>query len=172
MLIRRATPDEWELARAIRLASLESDPSAFCSSLQTASAHDEWTWRSRLAENATVLAWIDGEVVGTATAKGDPHGPGGREIVAMWIDPAHRRAGLARALIDDLVDRARKDGVASVALWVADDNDRAKRLYEACGFAYTGEREPMRPGVDQVRMLLPLAVPVATALAATAPAAG
>lgn len=149
-------PDEWEASRDIRLLSLSSDPGAFCSSLERARSYDEATWRSRLAQNATVLAWDGGAAIGTATLKDDPHEPGGREIVAMWVDPGHRRSGVARALIDDLVGRARVDGVGSVALWVADDNERAKRLYAGCGFTFTGEREPMRPGVDQVRMRLAL----------------
>lgn len=154
--IQRATPDEWEASRDIRLRSLASDPTAFCSSLERARGYGESTWRARLDENVTVLAWNGEAAVGTATTKDDPHESGGREVVAMWVDPGHRRSGVARALIDDLVARARADRVGSVALWVADDNERAKRLYEGCGFAFTGEREPMRPGVDQVRMRLAL----------------
>lgn len=154
--IRRAVPDEWEASRGIRLLSLSTDPTAFCSSLEKVRTYDEATWRARLDKNVTVLAWDGEAAVGTATTKDDPHETGGREIVAMWVEPDHRRSGVARALINGLVVRARVDGVGSVSLWVADDNERAKRLYEGCGFAFTGEREPMRPGVDQVRMRLAL----------------
>lgn len=159
MEIRRAAPDEWELSRDIRLRSLAEDPDAFCSSLERARGYDEATWRSRLALNDTVFAWADSTVIGTVTGKADPHDTTGREVVAMWVDPAHRRSGAATALLDDLVRRAREAGAASVALWVADDNHRAKRLYETYGFVPTGEREVMRPGVDQVRMRLVLDQP-------------
>lgn len=154
MEVRRATPDQWELSRDIRLRSLAEDPEAFCSSLERARGYDESTWRSRLEQNATILAWVDGRVVGTVTGKDDPHEPGGHEIVAMWVDPLHRRSGVATVLLDEIVRRAREASAASVALWVADDNDTAKHLYESYGFTSTGEREAMRPGVDQVRMRL------------------
>lgn len=154
--VRRATPDEWELTRDIRLRSLAEDPNAFCSSLERARSYDAEVWRSRLDQAETMLARVNGAVVGTVTGKDDPHEAGGREVVAMWVDPAHRRSGVARALLGDLVRRAREAGVASVALWVADDNEPAMRAYEKFGFTLTGEREVMRPGVDQLRMRLPL----------------
>lgn len=156
MKIRRALPDEWQLSRDIRLRSLADAPDAFCSSLDTERAFDEKAWRSRLERAHTVFAWEGSELVGTATGKPDPHEEGGREIVAMWVDPTHRKSGVAAALIDELVRWARAEGTHSIALWVAEDNDRARRLYERCGFAATGEREIMRPGTDQLRMRLPL----------------
>ena len=156
MEIRQATPDEWQLSRDIRLRALEDAPDAFCSSLESERAFDEEAWRSRLERAHTVFAWEGPEVVGTATGKPDPHEDGGHEFVAMWIDPDHRRSGVATALIEELVRWARAEGAHSIALWVAEDNDRARRLYEQCGFAATGEREVMRPGTDQLRMRLPL----------------
>ena len=94
--------------------------------------------------------------MGTATGKADPQEDGSREVVATWVDPAHRRTGTANALIGELVRWARDEGAHSIALWVAEDNARARRLYEKCGFAATGQRDVMRPGVDQARMRLPL----------------
>lgn len=156
MEIRRATADEWQTSRDIRLRALESDPDAFCSTLEGTRRYGEDDWRSRLEHAETLLAWEGDEVAGTATGKPDPHEQGGREIVAMWVAPEHRRRGAASALIAALVDSARRDGASSVALWVAEDNERALRAYKASGFALTGEREAMRPGVDQLRMRLPL----------------
>ncbi len=156
MEIRRATVEEWELSRDVRLRALGDAPDAFCSTLEVERAFHDDEWVSRLERAETVFAWEDGEVVGTATGKPDPHEAGGREIVAMWVAPGHRRSGVATALIAALVGSARAAGAASVALWVASDNDRAVSVYEASGFVATGEREPMRPGVDQLRMRLPL----------------
>ena len=157
MEIRRATADEWQTSRDIRLRALETDPDAFCSTLEGEREFDDETWRSRLERAETLLAWERDELAGTATGKPDPHEEGGREIVAMWVAPEHRRRGAASALIAALIESARRDGASSVALWVAEDNSRALRAYEASGFALTGEREAMRPGVDQLRMRLPLA---------------
>ena len=156
MEIRQAAPDEWQLSRDIRLRSLADAPEAFCSTLEREQNFDDETWKLRLERAVTVFAWEGDAVIGTATGKPDPHEDGGREIVAMWVDPAHRREGVATAIIDELVGWARAEGAHSIALWVADDNDSARRAYERCGFAVTGERDIMRPGIDEVRMRLPL----------------
>lgn len=150
------TPDEWRVSRDVRLRALEQDPDAFCSTLESERAFEDETWKTRLERAETLFAWDGDEVAGTATGKADPHEQGGREIVAMWVAPEHRRRGTASALIDALVQSARGQGASSVALWVAEDNVRARRVYEASGFTLTGERDVMRPGVDQLRMRLAL----------------
>jgi predicted GNAT family acetyltransferase len=155
--IRPASPQQWRTSRDIRLRALADAPDAFCSTLEHEQGFDESAWRSRLDRAHTVFAWEGTDAVGVATGKPDPHEEGSREIVGMWVDPAHRGRGIASALIAALVQWARDQGSASVALWVADDNTPARRLYERCGFAATGEREPMRPGVDQLRMRQALA---------------
>ena len=157
MDIRPATPAQWRTSRDLRLRALGDAPDAFCSTLEHEKEFDEPAWRSRLERAHTVFAWVGPNAVGTATGKPDPHEAGGREIVGMWVDPAHRGTGVAAALIDELVTWARGQGSRSIALWVAEDNEPARRLYEKCGFVATGERDVMRPGVDQVRMRQSLA---------------
>ena len=156
MEIRPATPAQWRQSRDIRLRALADSPDAFLSTLERERDLDEETWKSRLDRAYTVLAWQGQEVFGTATGKPDPHEEGGREIVGMWVDPAHRRSGVATALVRELVRWARAEGAGSVALWFVEGNDRARRVYEECGFAPTGEREVMRHGLDELRMRLPL----------------
>ena len=43
-------------------------------------------------------------------------------------------------------------------LWVTETNAPARALYERCGFALTGERQPVpyNPGFDEVAMARPL----------------
>jgi [ribosomal protein S18]-alanine N-acetyltransferase len=62
------------------------------------------------------------------------------EIVTLGVAPERRRQGAARALIDDLLRRARAQGVASLTLEVADDNRAALALYQAFGFEQVGFR--------------------------------
>ena len=40
-------------------------------------------------------------------------------------------------------DAAADGGAGTVALWVADGNDRARRCYERLGFVPTGVRQPL-----------------------------
>lgn len=157
MELRTATPGDWQAARGIRLRALAEDPAAFCSTLEAERAFDETVWRGRMLSAVTVLAWDGSSAVGTVTMRPDPCGNDGRELVAMWVDPVHRRSGLAEALIAAVVDRAVAEGALEVTLWVAEDNARARALYERSGFELTGERAVMRPGLDQVRMRRSLA---------------
>ena len=62
------------------------------------------------------------------------------EIITLGVAPEMRRQGAARALIDDLLRRARAQGVASLTLEVADDNRAALALYQAFGFTQVGFR--------------------------------
>lgn len=62
------------------------------------------------------------------------------EIVTLGVAPSARRRGAARALLEDLLVRARGSGIASLTLEVADDNAAAFRLYDALGFERAGTR--------------------------------
>ncbi|MCD0442043.1 ribosomal protein S18-alanine N-acetyltransferase [Glycomyces sp. A-F 0318] len=57
------------------------------------------------------------------------------------VDAAYRRRGVARMLMDDLIERARAGGAKSVLLEVAVDNGPAQRLYDAYGFYGIGVRK-------------------------------
>lgn len=56
------------------------------------------------------------------------------EIVGIAVDPAHRRSGIARALVRTAVDSARERGLAMVTLHVSTANESALTLYESEGF--------------------------------------
>jgi ribosomal-protein-alanine N-acetyltransferase len=62
------------------------------------------------------------------------------EIGTLGVAPAARRRGAARALLEDLLARARSLGVASLTLEVAEDNAAAIALYRALGFEPAGTR--------------------------------
>jgi ribosomal protein S18 acetylase RimI-like enzyme len=55
-------------------------------------------------------------------------------IAQLAVDPAYRRRGLARALVDDASRRASEAGCWRVTLLVADDNGAARDLYASMGF--------------------------------------
>ncbi|HKF73539.1 MAG TPA: GNAT family N-acetyltransferase [Stellaceae bacterium] len=62
------------------------------------------------------------------------------EIVTLGVAPQARRRGAARALLEDLLGRARALGIASLTLEVAEDNAAAFALYRALGFEAAGTR--------------------------------
>lgn len=55
---------------------------------------------------------------------------------------------MRRALVDAVVAWARGRGCGRLVLSVTETNRRARGFSEACGFADTGERRPLRDGSD------------------------
>lgn len=156
-VIRRGVPDDWQASKALRLRALAESPAAFSSTLEREVAFDDDVWRTRL-ERATTFFGIDaaGAFVGTVTGIADPHEANSREVVAMWVAPERRDEGIGRALLDAVVEWARTEGAASIALWVADGNDPARRLYESSGFVDTGQRDVIRESLGEARLRLDL----------------
>ena len=90
-------------------------------------------------------------------------GPEG-EILTLGVAPAWRRRGVARALLQDLIARARAGGAQRLLLEVAADNTAALALYSSFGFARQGirrryYRRAQGPAVDAWRLCLPLLSP-------------
>lgn len=52
----------------------------------------------------------------------------------VWVEPAHRRRGLARALVEDAVRRFGAIGITQVRLETAAMNETARSLFASCGF--------------------------------------
>jgi len=65
---------------------------------------------------------------------------GDAEILTLAVAPESRRQGVARQLLADLVERARRAGARGIGLEVAADNPTARQLYESCGYTQTGRR--------------------------------
>jgi ribosomal protein S18 acetylase RimI-like enzyme len=134
--ITRIGPDDWQTFREVRLASLAGSPGAF------GSRHADWVeapepqWRSRLTTVPLTLLAQDGtNVVGVVS--GQRVGEHEVELISMWVAPAVRGAGVARALIDAVVEWA--DGQdRSTFLMVRSDNARARTAYERAGFVDLG----------------------------------
>lgn len=150
--IRRASADDWAVYRELRLRALTLAPDAYGSTLADEGERVESWWRERVAGAHTLMAWDGERGVGTAVAIPDPHEASCREIVAVWIEPDARAAGVGRALIEAHVDAAREAGVPAVSLWVSDGNEVATRLYARCGFEATGERDLVRGDLHESRM--------------------
>ena len=158
---RRAGAADWEALRQLRLRALAEDPDAFASTLDAEVALPAEVWRRRAEggpASATFIAREDGGDVGLAGVFAEPDPPGRMHLVSMWVDPRYRRQGAARALIDLVVGWAAERRASELVLWVADQNDPARRLYERLGFRPTGERQPLpsNPARTESCLRLPL----------------
>ncbi|NMM25367.1 MAG: GNAT family N-acetyltransferase [Phycicoccus sp.] len=141
--VSRLDADGWRAYRAIRLAMLHESPSAFGSTHEEAASFDEALWKQRLTDNVVLLARVGRKPAGSAVfSEYGVTDPGDCSLFGMWVDPAFRRTGVARALVDAVVAQARADGKRRVVLHVVGDNAAAKALYEREGFVATGHSVP------------------------------
>jgi ribosomal protein S18 acetylase RimI-like enzyme len=160
--VRFATPDEWERVRDLRLRALADAPDAFSATLEGERDATEAGWRAMVtgwegATNAMAIAEIDGDWVGMAvgTRKGDEPEA---HLFAMWVEPARRRVGAGKDLVQAVLGWARSAGATSIVLGVTDTNDGAVAFYQHLGFVDTGERHPLREGSELVVRGLRLAL--------------
>src|SRR3712207_10730 len=100
MEVRRTRAADWEVLRELRLRALADAPDAFASTLAKEAAFPEEVWRQRAegeAGSATFIAWEDGAGIGMARIFAEADVPGRMHLVGMWVDPRHRRHGVAQA---------------------------------------------------------------------------
>src|SRR5205814_10435418 len=92
------------------------------------------------------VAELDGRLVGTVTFY--PSGPGSAEqgwpndwagIRLLGVAPEARGQGAGRALIEALIERARAQGAAAIALHTTERMEVARAMYERMGFVRVPE---------------------------------
>jgi GNAT superfamily N-acetyltransferase len=156
--VRAVDASAWRTMRDVRLAALHDAPRAFGSSYEREAGFSRDDWLSRIAHGVSFFAYADGPGPAPAGIVGAfEDGPGLAELVSMWVHPQARGHGIGRALVGTVVQWARAEGHSRVHLWVTETNDPARRLYESCGFALTGERQPLpsHPRYAEIAMARP-----------------
>ncbi len=83
----------------------------------------------------TVVVRRRGEIVATGTVV--PHDPSTAEILRMSVATDHRRAGLGRLVVEELLSTARDWGATAVVLETSTDWNEVVSFYRSCGFAIT-----------------------------------
>jgi putative acetyltransferase len=85
------------------------------------------------SRGAFVIARVGGRAVGCGAVR--PLGPGVGEVKRMYVEPALRGRGVARAILRALEDAARGLGFGTLRLETGTRQPESIRLYEAAGFA-------------------------------------
>lgn len=143
MEIRATQKEDWQLLKQIRLSALQDTPSAFGVSYATAAADSDAQWQVRAAGERTRfwLAFDDDRPVGLVGA--GFRDPARYELIAMWVEPAARGAGVADALVTAVKARAMELGLEALFLEVAAENVRAVQFYQRHEFVFMDEWEPI-----------------------------
>ncbi len=138
--MRRLVPDEAEAYRALRLEALESCPEAFGTSREEAAAVPMLEQANRLQYNVNFGAFAGDELIGILTyvpEEGEKVGHRGW-LMSVYVTPAHRGTGAAKALLAAALEAAQADGLAQLELHVSEAAPRARAFYLREGFEEVG----------------------------------
>jgi ribosomal protein S18 acetylase RimI-like enzyme len=145
MVIRDAYPDEFLVIGELRLAAYRADGFLAPDSVYAPRLRD-------LGADGlgVVLVAVDpagGPPLGTVMLQSWPNaghvvrGPGEGEIRALAVRPDAQGAGVGRALLTAVIDRAGREGVRHLVLCTQADMQAAHHLYEQAGFRRLPERD-------------------------------
>jgi GNAT superfamily N-acetyltransferase len=162
MDVRRLASGDGDLLREVRLRALADAPFAFSSWLERERDHDPEFWADRVAESERGLrgaVFVAVEGVRSVGMAGGFYGGEQRECASlwgMWVDPADRRRGVGRELVEAVAGWARGSGAHSLQLAVTDcaSSKPAASLYRSLGFLDTGEQEPLESDPSLIALLM------------------
>jgi len=160
--VRAAGPQDWQALRALRLEALADTPIGFLEQLADAQQHDDAAWRERAQRwtaephSALLFAERDGVPVGMLGLTDDPTWvpQGAVFVLAVYLQPGARGAGVLGALVAQAERWARARGAVRLLLEVHEDNARARRAYARVGFADTGARSPYDPDPTREELVM------------------
>jgi ribosomal protein S18 acetylase RimI-like enzyme len=167
--IRLLVPDDAVAYRALRLRALREHPDAFTSSFEEEDVRPPGWSETRLRPDPArphdffLGAFVQGVLVGMVGLQGryrakERHNA---SVVGMFVAPEAGGLGLGRALMQELLGRARAlPALEQLDLTVTQGNDRAQALYAHWGFTVFGVL-PNAIQVDgrpfaKIHMVLPL----------------
>ena len=149
--MRRATAEDAPTIAALhvetwRIAYAHAFPAEYLDGL---SVDDRLgLWERTLVGDAfdVFVAELEGSVAGFVSSgpADDDSAPG--ELFALYVLPDAWGNGLGRALLERAETALRERDYDAAALWVLEDNPRARRLYEAAGWTADGGRKRLVAG--------------------------
>lgn len=130
--------------------------------------NDAWSqaiWWGELAGRPRRDYVVETDELGIAGYAGLDLGLDMADVMTVAVAPRAQRCGLGRALLAELVSRAREAGAGALLLEVRADNTAGRRLYERSGFQLIATRAGYyQPGsVDALVLRLLLAETAETA---------
>lgn len=161
--IERITPQNVATFKDVRLRALQDAPFAFGSTYTDESKLTDADWLNRATRwngerGVGFLAFDAGTpcgITGSFLAETDPTQA---KLISMWTAPSHRRRGIGRRLVHEVLHWARDRHVHTLLLMVTSVNESAIRFYERLGFTRTGRTEPYPhdPAIVEFEMSLPI----------------
>jgi ribosomal protein S18 acetylase RimI-like enzyme len=148
------TSDDAKAYQELRLFALQESPTAFSSCYEEEVDRSLDMIKKRLGDEvAYTLGAFDqeGGLIGLATLYREQHLKNDHKahLFGMYVSPEYRRQGIGKALLEEIIARARKLGLRQINLSVNNANEAPVGLYESFGFERFGlEKDAMRIGED------------------------
>ncbi len=124
-IIRTAGPEDFE--ELVRLEQEGFTSEAF--------SRSQVRWLLTRARGTTMVAEIEGSIVGSAVVLWRKGGPAAR-LYSITIGKEHRGKGLGRELLEAAEEAAWEHGCTRMSLEVRTDNQAALGLYESSGYRH------------------------------------
>jgi len=168
--IRDARPGDREAILAVTLAAYEQYAASLTPPFWTTYRRSIQATLADVGTAAQIVAEDGGALVGTvlllpagtvfATPDGTSFTLASPEVRLLAVTPSARGKGVARALMEECISRARAAGAPALTLHTADVMAVAMRLYERMGFARAPELDfTPTPGFLVKGYRLPLTLP-------------
>ncbi|MFG2052475.1 GNAT family N-acetyltransferase [Micromonospora sp. NPDC048930] len=137
MRIREYTGADWDQVRPILDEVIEAgDTFPYDPAWPAEVRHDVWVERP---PGRTVVAEVDGRILGTAKMGPNRPGPGSHVATASYlVAGAARGRGVGRALVEHTLDWARRQGYAAMQFNAVVETNPAVELYRRLGFSVVG----------------------------------
>jgi phosphinothricin acetyltransferase len=119
---------------------IATSTAVFSEDLVSIESHRLWLGAHHDAEQPVIVARVEGEVAGFAAYGEFRAWPGYRSTVehSVHVAPGYRRLGIGRALVEELIDRARASGLHVMVAGIDAENQASLRLHEQLGFEHVG----------------------------------
>lgn len=148
MIFRKAAKEEFYKIRSLywNLIDQEKDDPSFPHWKKEIHPSDEMIQNSIEREELYVLA--DGDEIAACVIANDEEAKGyadapwqidSDEVIVLHVlavHPNHRGKGLARKLVENVIEQERKAGKKALRLDVIENNTTAEKLYQKLGFRY------------------------------------
>ncbi|WP_369169773.1 N-acetyltransferase family protein [Streptomyces sp. R28] len=146
MRIRQAGPDDASAVAGVHVRSWQAAfaglvPQPYLDAMDP--VREEPAWKTRIAEtrwpsSGVLVAETEAGIVGFTSFGPSREGPGIAEIGTLYALPEVWSTGVGRQLMSATSAALGRADYALATLWVLEDNQRARRFYEAQGWRADG----------------------------------
>ena len=140
MIVRRLHSEDWKILRALRLAALRTDPTAFATSFEVSEQMAEAEWQEMLATRNYFAAFDGDDPIGLIALRPDD----GESflhrgvVLNVYVAERARGQGVGSILLEAIADHAKTLGILQLELGVRAVSEGAIRLYEKNGYEKIG----------------------------------